>query len=176
MRISLSKSLAVFITSIALSAAGAPPAGPVVPPPGGTLAPGPIGGQMAPGPVGGAITPGNILSAPPISGPPATGIPGGSLYIGTNGYPGNSTVIVPPGGTIRNGVVSGYNPAVIVARSNGIPGGTLNRNGVGGANNGVIVAGGTTTPSGTGGTIAPGTGGTLSNGTGGSVIVSGGQP
>ena len=183
MKTTLSKTLGIFITLAAVGVYAAPPPGPVVPPPGGTLAPGPVGGEMSPGPVGGAITPGNVLSAPPISGPAPSGIPGGTLYVGTNGVAGNRAVIVPPGGTLNNGVVGGANPGVIVAgRSNGISGGTLSSNGVGGANSGVVVGGGAQTTGGTGGTLVPGTGtgGTMNSGSStsssGAVIVGGGQP
>lgn len=164
---------------------------PVVPPPGGTLAPGPVGGQMAPAPVGGKLTPGNVLSPAPLSGTPPTGIPGGTLYVGTNGIVGNPALM--PGGTLNsNGVGGAYvpaagipaqlgaatagltNPAVIVAGpSNSMtpPGGAITPGTGGTVPQGVIIAGPSNTVSPPGGAVSPGTGGTVHQG----VIVTGGN-
>ena len=124
---------------------------------------------MAPGPVGGTFTPGQVLPVPPMAGTPPNGIPGGTLYIGTNGQTGTKASLSSAGGTVGTGIPGGTYPSVIVAGpSNNLPPG------------GVIVGGGvggTVTP-GTGGAIAPGTGGTMSNGgvaSPNSVIVGGGQ-
>jgi hypothetical protein len=170
MKARLSTSLAILIASVAVGVDGAPHTA-VIPPLGGTMAPGPVGGQMFPGAIGGMISP------PAFPGPL---MPIGSAL--TNGLPGG-IYSYKSGGTLSNGGVGGM---IVAGGANSLPGGILGNGGVGGSRSSVIVAGGsanslpggTVTP-GTGGTITPGTGGKLAPGTGGEsanfVIIAGGS-
>jgi hypothetical protein len=201
MKTYLGKSVAILIASVAVAVEGAPPATTPIPPLGGTMTPGAVGGQMSPGAPAGVFTPDAFYGNPSPGGGLSfsNSIPGGTLYLGSNGIFPNLPLLAQPGAALGSNGIGGAYRGVIVAGGNATnpPGAALNGGGVGGAYHGVIVAGGNAANppgaalSGTGvggayrGVIVAGgnpaspPGGTLNNGTtagsGGSVIVAGGS-